>query len=416
MEIASGTTSAQSPLQRSRAIGTPRLKGLISRSLTWHLRAVLFVVATAFSGTFAYAEDCDVGFKSGSEMTDCLSKQFLSQRQLDDYLHWSIGYYDGLKVAEMLLERGADVNSVVDGLTPLKRAIIRRKDAFVQLFLDRGANPNIVDSHWGSALYLAVSARDMSLVKLLIEVGAFVDARNESGETPLFFAASQANLELVDLLLSNGANPNARDQWGRPILISPMFQGNLPILTTLLKAGADPNAEDNWGYTPLRLAQTPDMVQILVHYGADVNHRSSSNAVPEQSGRTALFCEKDAAIIAELVRYGADPTARDATGKTAMFCAASGEAVVALSRLGLSVHDRDSNGLTPLMQAIKSYIVIYEEPEFNIYIAAVVDTFLRLGSDPFAIDDLGNTAFDYAEANVDFRKTDAYWMVHDKRF
>lgn len=412
MEIASGTTSAQSPLQRSGAIGTPRLKGLISRSLTWHLRAVLFVVATAFSGTFAYAADCDVGFKSGSEMTDCLSKQFLSQRELDRNLHLSIGYYDDLKVAEMLLQRGADVNSTVDGFTPLMRASIRGKDAFVQLFLDGGANPNIADPEMGSALFLAASRDYTPLVKIFIEAGAFVDARNRNGQTALSQAASRANLELVDLLLRSGANPNARDQWGR----TPLFNDNLSTVTSLLKAGADPNAEDNWGYTPLSGAQTPDMVQILVHYGADVNHRSSSNAIPEQSGRTALFCQKDAAILAELVRYGTDPTVRDATGKTAMFCAASGEAVVALSRLGLSVHDRDSSGLTPLMQAIKTYGAIDDQPELNLYINLVVDTILELGSDPFAIDDFGNTAFDYAEANVDFKKTDAYWMVHDKRF
>ena len=145
MEVARGTTSAQSPLQRSGAIGTPRLKGLISRSLTWHLRAVLFVVATAFSGTFAYAEDCLL-FYSGSERTDCLSKQILSQNEIERYLYDSINYYyDDLPLITFLIERSADLNSNFFGTTPLMYASRYGTDAIVQLLLSNGGQRTDVE-------------------------------------------------------------------------------------------------------------------------------------------------------------------------------------------------------------------------------------------------------------------------------
>ena len=97
----------------------------------------------------------------------------------------------------------------------------------------------------------------------------------------------------------------------KPIHDAAVF-GNIEAVKKHLAAGADVNAKNENGETPLHLAPTPPIVELLIAEGADVNAKS-------RSGLTSLHL---AAIgnqkkIAELlIAAGADVNAKDEDGGT----------------------------------------------------------------------------------------------------
>ena len=145
----------------------------------------------------------------------------------------------------------------------------------------------------------------------------------------------------------------------------------------LLRGGADPDARDDYGVAALHKAVGHGHMdvarRILADGGADVNVRVGAVAasVPksyaaESRGQTALHvaCRRkqgdeethgaptpaDARLVATLLRYGADPNARDALGETPLHHALEAcDAASArpLARAGADPNARDAAGRTP---------------------------------------------------------------------
>jgi tankyrase len=97
-------------------------------------------------------------------------------------------------------------------------------------------------------------------------------------------------------------------------------------IEALLRAGADIHETDKNGVTPLHHAvrfRSPAAVQVLLENGASVNqpcqrsgstalHRAvTSSGAPQTAGKRAAAQE----IIEILMRFGADPTAKNKNGK-----------------------------------------------------------------------------------------------------
>ncbi|CTQ52959.1 ankyrin repeat protein [Roseibium album] len=101
--------------------------------------------------------------------------------------------------AELLLERGADVDAVERSyrLTPLQQAAENGNIATVKLLLQYGAEINVLDSRGFSALSMAAQLQsytnvgDARLIELLAAEGADLQLRNEFGQTPREYAASR---------------------------------------------------------------------------------------------------------------------------------------------------------------------------------------------------------------------------------
>ncbi len=64
-------------------------------------------------------------------------------------------------------------------------------------------------------------------------------------------------------VLQKGAQVNAADQWGFTPLHEAARKGKQPVCITLLQRGADPALANAEGETPLRLAQSPAIREIL---------------------------------------------------------------------------------------------------------------------------------------------------------
>ncbi|KAM4738539.1 uncharacterized protein FYW61_003300 isoform 2-T2 [Anableps anableps] len=87
----------------------------------------------------------------------------------------------------------------------------------VQLFLSKGANPDLVGSKGVAAIHLAVgkeTEKNIRCLKMLLQYGADPNVRSSEGLTPLHVAALWGCYQNLKLLLMNGGNPNIKDNEG----------------------------------------------------------------------------------------------------------------------------------------------------------------------------------------------------------
>ena len=282
----------------------------------------------------------------------------------------SFGQYeceaDGVRVAKLLLELGAEVDTrTKTHLTPLHAASLYGKLEMVRLLLDHGADPEAsAEGDVGSKPLHQVSygkyrsqEDGVRVAQLLLERGADVNTRRNDHWTPLHVASYFGNVEIVRLLLDHGADPetnaegdmgskplhkvsygkyrsqedgvrvaqllpergadvNTRrnDDW-TPLHVASYF-GNVEIVRLLLDHGADPeaNAEDHMGDKPLHQVscgsyRSPEdgvcVAQLLLERGADVNTRRNDHQTPLHLASYLGIVE----IVRLLLDHGADPEA-----------------------------------------------------------------------------------------------------------
>ncbi len=104
-------------------------------------------------------------------------------------------------VAELLLDRGApiDLQSEDRGYSPLMDAAQAGSADLVGLFLDRGAEPNLVSKDGQTALVVAVGRNDAEVARLLVAGGADPDLADKLGLTARKYAALFKNPAILSL-------------------------------------------------------------------------------------------------------------------------------------------------------------------------------------------------------------------------
>ncbi|XP_039103269.1 inactive serine/threonine-protein kinase TEX14 isoform X1 [Hyaena hyaena] len=93
-------------------------------------------------------------------------------------------------------------------------------------------------------------------VKKILKKGIYVDAVNSLGQTALFVAALLGLTKLVDVLVDYGSDPNHRCFDGSTPVHAAAFSGNQWILSKLLDAGGDLRLHDEKGQNPQTWALT----------------------------------------------------------------------------------------------------------------------------------------------------------------
>jgi ankyrin repeat protein len=187
---------------------------------------------------------------------------------------------DDVGKAKVLIDRGADVNArSLDGRTPLMLAAARAgSSAVLRLLLDKGADPNV--SLLGlTALAEAAYAADPEAMRLLLSRGA----NPKVGTVIAVMSAAAADCRpCLELLLPS----LDRQGLGRAAfrLVPPSDDGD--ELEMLLGRGVDVNVTDEEGRSLLMLAASSDslpasVTRQLIAAGADVHARA-------KNGRTAL--------------------------------------------------------------------------------------------------------------------------------
>jgi ankyrin repeat protein len=216
------------------------------------------------------------------------------------------------EIVELLLDAGADLEAPGDfGATPLLRAAGHPNPAVVHTLLARGADGEATDDAGACALHAAATAESAAL--LLDRLGAdAVDRPDVSGYTPLCAAVQRGLADVVDVLLAHGADPDQRLRFGgEPLLHLAASAGDAAMVRVLLAHGVQPGCVDRYGNIALHWAGDAATGDLLLKAG----HASQVHA-RNATGQTPLHRACDSALIALLLRHGADPRSEDASGRT----------------------------------------------------------------------------------------------------
>ena len=240
----------------------------------------------------------------------------------------------------------------------LWEAISNRDVGKAKALISSGADVNYVNQQGTSILHQALSLGNVELIELLIATGANVDAQNNQGETPLHWVASggigakseAAMLNMAEVLIAHRADINKMlSTYGTP-LNKAAYNNNMQMAKLLIAHGVDVEGK---GASPLWSAGVNgdyvEMAQLLVDSGAGVNTRAANGSYPLHA---AAFHDK---VTRFLLSRGANPNTVTEQGFTALYVAAGSDygaaSAEALLSHGADPNARIVNGRTALHQA-----------------------------------------------------------------
>ena len=224
------------------------------------------------------------------------------------------------------------------GVTPLSWATLFNRVKVAEFLIQKGADVNARNRDGGTSLHGAAFLGHADIAALLIQKGADINARNTKGDSPSDVAkvdwgitqliASWLEIELdkdevesgrsavVEMLQHHSSTDTNRSG---DDMCSAVRRGDIERLEGLLTKGMDPNTVDSQhGVSPLSWAALlglTEIAELLIQNDADVNGRN-------RDGGTALHGAAflGHADIAELlVRKGADVNAANDKGETSLF-------------------------------------------------------------------------------------------------
>lgn len=152
---------------------------------------------------------------------------------------------DAEAAIKILIDAGADVNSLSQATTALQIVVEKGHERVVEMLLDAGADVNS-QSGTATALQVAVGNGHKRVVEMLLGAGADINAPAAPfrGTTALQAAAKRDDLHLVRDLISRGADVNAPPaiEHGATALQLAAMNGNINMAILLLEKEADVNA------------------------------------------------------------------------------------------------------------------------------------------------------------------------------
>ncbi|XP_008850217.1 B-cell lymphoma 3 protein [Nannospalax galili] len=178
------------------------------------------------------------------------------------------------------------------GQTAAHLACEHRSPSCLQALLDSAA-PGTVDlearNYEGlTALHVAVNTECQEAVLLLLDRGADIDAVDiKSGRSPLIHAVENNSLSMVQLLLLHGANVNAQMYSGSSALHSASGRGLLPLVRTLVRSGADSGLKNCHNDTPLMVARSRRVIDILRGKASRAASGPQPDPSPDRSATTS---------------------------------------------------------------------------------------------------------------------------------
>ena len=337
------------------------------------------------------------------------------QAELDMKLIQAIQFRN-LNRVDSLLAEGADPNAQdAEGTSALLYAVNVGGLKLNQLLIDRGADVNVkrTTSYRSTALMEAAGRNNVALAKILIDNGADINIRDTFGDPAINWAAYYGHIEYVDLLLESGASWNVESKHGTALEVA-MKQWNDHLVDYFLEKGAGEviehqelinafreseneqllpmlneeniDAKDELGTPLIVLAASKgnaNIVDALIEKDADLN---AMNRVGQTAlSRAAYFGHEQ--IVVQLIAAGADINLAGEKYKLSPLISASnaGHARIVrqLVEAGASIDEQDvMNGFTPLM-----FAVAYNHP-------AVVKELIKAKANPYIKTQDGAGLFD----------------------
>jgi len=163
---------------------------------------------------------------------------------------WCAAVAGKLKVVEVLVRFGADVNSVSDtGSTPVRSACFMTHLDIVKLLVENGADIQKPNQNGGTCLINSVQS--VELCQFLLRHGAYVNAQDVQNKTALHYAIQEHRFETTKLLLQFQADPFLVSRYNDDALQTACLKGAAEIFNYLV---------DNVNYTPERVASAFELL------------------------------------------------------------------------------------------------------------------------------------------------------------
>ncbi len=184
-------------------------------------------------------------------------------------------------VGQVLIEHGADVHAVSQSqATPLFLALSENRGSMAELLIRHGATVTGRLPSGMTLLHLAARRDRAPLVTRLIEMGCPIESKDAGGRTPLYAAVEENALSSCRALVASGASVATSDRGRTPLLDTAVRNGNVPVVRFLLEQGVDPNGR----YAVFGAIQhwrgSPEVLQLLIQYKADLEVRNSRGETP----------------------------------------------------------------------------------------------------------------------------------------
>ncbi|TQS34415.1 hypothetical protein Golomagni_05204 [Golovinomyces magnicellulatus] len=253
----------------------------------------------------------------------------------------------------MFLRRGVSLNSQLVNTILRDKVFYGRRCVIVELLLKLRANLNFLPREDNiddpdGKAALHYACGDLHIPSAKLLLAAGADARLLDKQGNSAMMLAESP-QIVEMMLAKGVDVNHTNEENYTALLNAAMHGNIEVVRTLLKAGADVHVHGGDGWTALCAA-----VGNNHEYIASLLLHAGANANDEHSGHPALF---DAAksdspgLIHVLVKHGAEVSKVYSHGSTALFKAVkSGNRMVVekLLQVGANVHV----GKPPLFAAI----------------------------------------------------------------
>ena len=214
---------------------------------------------------------------------------------------------------------------------------------------------------------------------------AIVNLGDYRNVAPVSLAAWRGHVDVADYLLRNGANVNARDDYGVAPLHKAIGHGGILVALRILSDGAcDPNA---------RVGEVSETVP--KSYEAVSRRQTALHVACRRKAFSALSGEENATsgAVGTLTRRATEGTDEDSRTETLFRTTtpstlADPRLVAALLRYGADPNAKDVFGETPLHHAAEACD------------AATARLLTRAGSNPLAVDSRGRTPEDFLDERV----------------
>ncbi|CEI70723.1 hypothetical protein FVEN_g793 [Fusarium venenatum] len=262
-------------------------------------------------------------FAGGDETISKLFLPYIKSKVLaQQALGWVINGSQKAEVLHMILDLGlVDINCRTEGQTPLFKACTELDPKAISVLLEAGADPTVLQDKYNSQThrrFSAVEGEGRGLFHALAAPYRYLDKTD--GEIPV-----KRIKECFELVLTAGADVNQADCHK----VTPLHLARTPCITRLLlEAGANPLAMNENGSTPLHVAYSIDVIEVLLTK-TDINTRNLKGETvllstffdDDRHDRPNAKTAPEKAL--RLLHLGADPNMTDDNGDSILHHLAS---------------------------------------------------------------------------------------------
>lgn len=269
----------------------------------------------------------------------------------------ALNYFAGegnIARVQQFLDAGMDINALGGSATALMVAAAYNKVEMVRYLINHGADVNLATYH-GTALSITAWRGSADIARILLQNGANPNVVVIDGYTPLIIAAFNGKAEIIELLIEFGA----KIEYVHPVtsytaLTTATYYGQKDAALALIKLGANVNYVDANGLSVLDWSQIgsyDDITKALVANGAKVEMQKN-NTVPLVM--LAALGHENLPMIDFLVDKGISVNAFYEKMPIVAWCAKCNvpNSAIELIKLGADISARDADGHTVLDWAI----------------------------------------------------------------